>query len=102
MRIETSAAISASAEDAWHVLGEQFADISEWSDAVLESSIDTDVKEGATRTCKLSTGEITELLTHFSRESRSLTYAVTSGLPSFMSNVQNAWAIEVIGDDRCR
>ena len=102
MRIETSTVINASAEATWHVLGEQFADIGEWFDGVLESSIDGDVEEGATRTCKLANGDITELLTHFSRESRSLTYAVSSGLPSFMGDVQNAWTIEIVDDNRCR
>jgi hypothetical protein len=102
MRIQTSTTINAPAEAAWHVLGEQFADISKWFDGVTESSIDGDVGEGATRTCKLPSGEITELLTHFSRESLSLTYAVSSGLPSFMGEVENAWTIEVVDDNRCR
>lgn len=106
MKIETTLDIDAPASAVWHVLGEQFGDVAEWSDAIRKSSLDRPLGKGAVRTCDLKAfgpvpaGQITEELTQFDRGSRSLTYVVRSGVPRFMRFVENAWTVEAHNDRR--
>ena len=108
MLIQTSIEINAPASAAWEVLGERFADVSEWADSIVKSSLDGPLDEGAVRTCDIKSvgpipaGKIKEELTHFDRDSRSLTYLVLSGAPNVMKNIENAWSIEDLGNDRCK
>ena len=107
MLIERSIEINTSAAAAWEVLGEQFADVSEWADSIVKSSLDGPLDRGVVRTCHIkavgpiAAGEIKEKLTHFNRDSRSLTYLVLSGTPNVMDSIENAWTIEDTGNDRC-
>ena len=108
MKIRTSREMKAPASAVWHVLGEQFGEISNWVDAVVKSTMDRDVGVGATRTCDikavapLPAGQIVEELTHFDRDSRSLTFVIRSGVPGFMRFVENAWVVEDLGDGRSK
>lgn len=108
MKIQTTLDIDAPVSAVWHVLGEQFGEVAEWSDAIKGSSLDRPLGEGAVRTCDLKAfgpvpaGQITEELTRFDRESRSLTYVVRSGVPRFMRFIENAWTVEPLGERRSR
>ncbi len=108
MKIQTTLDIDAPATAVWHVLGEQFGDVADWSDAITGSSLDRPLGEGAVRTCDLKAfgpipaGKITEELTRFDRGSRSLTYVVRSGVPGFMRFVENAWTVESRDEHRSR
>ncbi|MEE8437543.1 MAG: SRPBCC family protein, partial [Candidatus Neomarinimicrobiota bacterium] len=83
MKITTTIEINAPASAVWDVLGERFADVSEWAESILKSSINGPLERGAVRTCDIkavgpvAAGQITEELTHFDRESFALTYNVT-------------------------
>ena len=101
MKSKVTVVVNVPAAAAWQLLGEEFADISKWFDAIFESSLDRDVGEGATRTSELKSGQVTEELTRFDPQSRALTYVVRSGLPSFMGTVENAWTIEAIDRNSC-
>ncbi len=106
MKIETTLDIDAPASAVWHVLGEQFGDVAEWADSIQKSSLDRPLGKGAVRTCDLKAfgpvpaGQITEELTRFDRDSRSLTFVVRSGVPRFMRFVENAWTLEVLDERR--
>lgn len=108
MKIETTLDIDAPASAVWHVLGEQFGDVAEWSDSIEKSSLDRPLGKGAVRTCDLKAfgpvpaGQITEELTQFDRGSRSLTFVVRSGVPGFMRFVENVWTVEVLDERRSR
>lgn len=108
MQIKKSIELNASASAVWEVLGEQFADVSKWADSIVKSSLDGPLEVGGVRTCHIkavgpiAAGEIKEKLTHFNRDSRSLTYLVLSGTPIVMDSIENAWTIEEMGNDRCR
>ena len=108
MKIQTALNIDAPASAVWQVLGEQFGDVANWSDAIEKSSLDRALGEGAVRTCDLKAfgpvpaGKVTEELTQFDRGSQSLTYVVRSGVPKFMRFVENAWTVEAIDDSRSR
>jgi hypothetical protein len=94
IQIETVGDITVSADAAWELFGERFGDISEWLESILASSLDREMGEGATRTCQLAGGPLTEYVTKFDAKRRALTYEVTSGLPSVMKKVENAWTFE--------
>lgn len=108
MKITTTIEINAPASAVWDVLGERFADVSEWAESILKSSINGPLERGVVRTCDIkavgpvAAGQITEELTRFDRESHALTYNVTSGVPNIMKSIENAWSIESLGDNRCR
>ncbi len=107
MKIKTTIEINATTAATWDVLGEQFAHVYEWAGSILKSSLDGPLDLGAVRTCDIkatgpvAAGKITEEITHFDRESHSLTYNVTSGAPGLMKSIENAWSIETLSDDRC-
>ena len=108
MKITTTIEINGPASAAWDVLGERFADVSDWADSIVKSSIDGPLDRGVVRTCDIraagpvAAGQITEELTHFDRESQALTYDVRSGAPKVMKAIENAWEIESIDDSRCK
>ena len=108
MKIQTTIDIDAPASAVWQLFGEQFGDVAEWSDTITKSSLDRPLGEGAVRTCDLKklgpvpAGKVTEELTRFDRDSRSLTYVVRSGVPGFMRFVQNAWTVEALDEGRSR
>ncbi len=108
MKIKTTIEINAPASAAWDVLGERFADVCEWAESILKSSIDGPLDRGVVRTCDIkgvgpiAAGQITEELTHFDRESHALTYSVRSGAPNLMKSIENAWSIESLNDNRCK
>jgi hypothetical protein len=94
---------NASADTAWQVFGEDFEGIRKWLDAIISSSLDGDLAAGVTRTCTFPKDlVIKEKLTRFDPKTRSLSYAILSGLPVFMLKVDNAWTIENIGNNRSR
>ncbi len=104
MKIQTVGTIDAPAPAVWRVLGEQFGEVSNWADAIVASSLDRPLGEGAVRTCDLKAtgplpaGQVTEELTHFNSGAKALTYVVRSGVPKFMRHVENAWTVEAIDD----
>lgn len=108
MRIQTTHEIDAPAAAVWDLLGEKFADVSEWADSIVKSSIDRPLGKGAVRTCDLKAfgpvpaGQITEELTVFNRDDRALTFVVHTGLPGFMRFVENAWSVESIDGNHSR
>lgn len=103
MKIKTTIEINAPASAVWDVFGERFADVYKWAESILKSSIDGPLDRGVVRTCDVKgLGPITEELTHFDRESHSLTYSVTSGAPNLMKSIENAWSIESQGDNRSK
>lgn len=108
MKIHTSEELETSASAVWNVLGEQFGDIANWFDGVVKSSMDSAVGVGAVRTCDVKAvgpvpeGKVVEKLTQFDRESRSLTFVITEGVPGFMKLVQNAWTVEDLENGRSR
>ena len=108
MKIHISKELEASASAVWNVLGEQFGDIGNWFNGVVKSSMDSPVGVGAVRTCDIKAfgpipeGHVVEKLTHFDRDSRSLTLVITEGVPGFMKLAQNAWTVEDLGNGRSR
>ncbi|MFT5196918.1 MAG: hypothetical protein ACI9EW_004087 [Cellvibrionaceae bacterium] len=107
MKIKTTLEINAPAPAVWEVLGENFADVSEWADSITKSSINGPLGNGVVRTCDLkgfgpvADGQVKEKMTHFDRESHTMTYIIVSGVPNLMKSIENAWRIEALGDSQC-
>jgi hypothetical protein len=107
MNFETRIDVSASAENAWQVIGEQFGDIGKWSASLESSFLKGVLGVGAIRTCKgkgfgpFPPSTIEEKLTHFDSKKFQFTYEANKGLPAFVKKAQNAWSIEAIDSDNC-
>ena len=107
MNLVTTHHINAPADAVWDVMGERFADIGDWSDTVLSSSLNGPLQEGAIRTCELkptpaASGTIQERLARFDRTGRSFAFDIVSGLPGFMKRVTSEWTIEPNGPRAAR
>ena len=107
MQLKNIHEINAPASAVWEVMGERFADIGDWSDTVLESSLDGPLAKGSTRTCRLKPtpaglDTIQETITAFDRDRQHFAFDIVTGLPGFMRRVSSAWTIEAIGDNRTR
>ncbi len=108
MKIQTTLEVNAPASTVWQLLGEEFGEVADWSDAIIKSSLDRPLGEGAVRTCDIKAfgpvpeSQITEELTLFDREARALTFSVRSGTPGFMRAIENAWMVEALADGHCR
>ena len=82
---------NAPAQDAWVVVGERFGQISEWASAITQSVIDGQPAAGRMRTCQvagfgpIAAGVITERLTGFDPDARSLSYEAAAGMPRFIA-----------------
>jgi len=107
MDFRTEIKISASAEKAWDVLGQQYASISDWSASLVSSSLQGTLGVGAIRACKgvgfgpFPPGEVSEKLTKFEPENYEFSYVGLDGLPSFIKQVENTWSIESIDEKNC-
>lgn len=94
MALETTRELNHGVDEVWTVLGERFADISTWSSGVRKSSLRGDLAVGGVRTCELADGNtITEKITEFNPNRKSLTFVVDSGLPPIVHSVENAMTV---------
>ena len=50
----------------------------------------------------MSLSVVTQELTQFDRERRSLTYEMRSGMPPPIRGVRNTWTIESVDNERCK
>lgn len=105
MQLTSTHEINATADAVWDVMGERFADIGEWSDTVIASSLDGPLQEGAVRTCELkptpaASGTIKERITKFDRAGKSFAFDIVDGLPGFMRRVNSEWTIRSLGGPR--
>lgn len=107
MKISRTVTIDASADQAWQVLGEQFAHHDQWASAILESSMDRPVSEGAVRHCKIQGfgpvkgGTLSERLVDYRPQQMRLGYRVLSGLPPLIRSATNHWRVDALGAERC-
>ncbi len=101
MNIDITNGINTSATQAWQVFGQGFGEWADWADGIQASSLDGPLTQGVTRTNDTtSLGVVTQKLTQFDENRRSLTYVFTSGLPPFLTAIRNEWTIEDLGADR--
>lgn len=106
--IVSTRVMATSAEKVWQVLGPDFVNISHWADGVASSVEDTSLGDPlpgapvAGRICQVDgLGEARELILHYSVEQQQITYNLkASGLPGFVTGLQNAWSVKSVSDQR--
>jgi hypothetical protein len=99
MQMRAEVVINAPAEDAWAVIGERFGEIAEWAPAITDSVMDGPPAAGRVRTCQvagfgpIAAGVITERLTEFDPQARSLSYEAAAGTPWFIAGALSRWSV---------
>lgn len=102
MRIEQHIDIAAPAQQVWEVIGPAFADIGSWASAIARSG--TAPGDGG-RVCEVQgprASAVTERLTAYDDEARTLTYTAAGGLPAPLAAARNTWAVQAMGSGRSR
>lgn len=96
MTIEKEIIVNKSIENAWMVLGTQFADAYKWASAVNHSEGKGSGINGATcseRGCSTSMGKLKEKILQYSDENHLLSYQVAEGMPSMVKYATNTWQL---------
>ena len=99
MKLTTEHKIDAAPEAVWDLMGERFADIGQWSNTVVHSSLEGELGQGALRTCELKPtpsglSVIQERITEFDRNEKTFAFDIVTGLPGFMRRVNSRWTIK--------
>ena len=101
MQVSQRVHVIQTAEQVWDIVGRQFGEVATWAGAVASSRpIDGARPDGAPcagRACTVAVpgfGELTEELTAYDDRARTLTYRATSGMPRFVREARNTWAVE--------
>lgn len=104
MLIEQKVLIHKSIDEAWQVLGKQFAHAHVWASAVHHSEGSGHSFNGAScseRGCSTSMGGIKEKLTQYSDAAYTLAYVVEEGLPGMVKKGTNFWQLTPNGSGKC-
>jgi hypothetical protein len=114
-QLTTHLTIDAPASRVWQVIGPGFARIGEWATSIPSSAAIPVPAPAATspaaartpvlgRTCGTGTRlvpQITETLTGYDEQSRTLTYRA-AGLPTFITTARSTWTVTPTGKTTCR
>ncbi len=107
MVIEKEVIINSSIENAWKVLGIEFADAYKWSSVIKHSEAkNRESMNGSScseRGCDISgMGKIKERLLSFSPENHQLSYQIFEGLPGMMKYAENNWKLTSLGANKTK
>ena len=105
MTIEKEIIVNSGIEQAWKVLGTEFADAYKWASAVNHSEGKGAGFNGATcseRGCDIAgMGKTEEKLLQFSNENHALSYQV-EGMPSMIRHATNSWQLTTLGQGQTK
>jgi hypothetical protein len=107
VELRAQVVISAPAQSAWAVVGEQFGDIGQWAAPIVRSWVDSQPGPGAVRTCQIANfgpfpaGTIKERLIQFDPNAMAFTYESAEGMPTFVSKAINRWSVQPETATRC-
>ena len=105
MIIEKEITINKNIDNAWKVLGIEFADAHKWASAINHSEGSGGEFQGAScseRGCSTTMGGLKEKLTKFSNEDYSLSYQVYDGMPSMVKYAENNWKLTSLGTNKSK
>jgi hypothetical protein len=114
-KLTTHLIIDAPADQVWEVIGPGFARIGDWATSIPASAAIPVLAAAAAspaaarapvmgRTCRTGTRlvpDITEMLTGYDKQRRTLTYQA-AGLPAFITTARSSWTITPAGEATCR
>lgn len=107
--VEKEIVINVSAEELWTMVGPGFIEVYKWSSNVdhAEGSGAAEF-EGAVcreRSCDLNVkgfSSISEKLTAYNEKDMNLAYAITEGMPGFVTKAVNDWTVVSIGENQSK
>lgn len=106
MTIEREIVVNKNINDAWKVLGTEFAEVHRWASAVNHSSGTGNSFHGAScseRGCDIQgMGRTKEQLIRFSNEEYVLSYTVPEGMPSIVKYATNTWQLTSLGPNQSK
>lgn len=109
MQIPTTIHIESPADAVWGLIGPGFAGVGDWVTAIPASAATGPPRsDGAPcggRVCSVAASgfdTITEELTRYDPDSRSLTYLATHGMPSAVRRASNTWQVHPETPTSCR
>ena len=102
--------ISASADDLWKILADEFTEVSKWVDAVITSGPNPAAPDGVNgsryggRVCDVQgLGKTEEVLTAYDADSHTFSYSVAAAnFPDFLTKLENTWSVEPVSQDRAK
>lgn len=108
MQVVQKVLVARTADEVWEIVGRRFGDVATWAAAVdVSRPIDGTGSGGAScagRACTVAVpgfAELTEELTAYDDRARTLTYRATSGMPGFVREARNTWAVAELSADTC-
>jgi Polyketide cyclase / dehydrase and lipid transport len=105
MTIEKEILINKNIEEAWQVLGPQFAMADQWASAVHHSQGSGAGINGSScseRGCSTTMWALKEKLLHYSPSDHLLSYQVAAGMPSMVKYATNTWQLSSTGSNQSR
>jgi hypothetical protein len=106
MKVSTEIVIEKSANDAWKLMGNGFAQIHVWASFFKDSKPSGDSKfdgiDFSARDTAVEGGANTHTLDVFDTENHVLSYTVTAGAPPFADKAEAQWALETISENSCK
>lgn len=112
LQVKERMTINAPAKTVWRILAHEFHNIGAWSSGIYESKASQlvniiDVPQGAPvggRICYSDGfgGDVEEKFTSYDEEGMRFSYQAVGELPSFMTNGENSWYVEVIDEHTSR
>lgn len=104
MIIEKQIVINSSIENAWKVLGTNFANAHVWASPLSHSNGSGAAFNGSEcneRSCDIKgMGKTREKLITFSNSNHSLSYKVLQGMPSMVKCATNSWALTLLSNNK--
>lgn len=107
--LEKEITINVSAEKLWDMIGPGFTDVYLWSSNVDHSEgSGVAAFEGATcseRACNLNVkgfSKISEVLTHYDHNNRTLAYEINEGMPGFVTKAANKWTVVALNNGQSK
>lgn len=105
MIIKKEITVNKNIENAWKVLGLEFADADKWASAVSHSEGKGKGINGAScseRGCSTSMGKLKEKILQYSNDNHSLSYQVSEGMPFMVKHATNAWQLTPVEQDKSK
>lgn len=106
MIIERELIINNSIENAWKVLGIQFADAYKWASVIKHSEGKGKEFNGSScsaRGCDIAgMGKVNEKIITFSEANHTLSYQVVDGMPSMVKYALNTWSLTSVDANKTR
>ncbi len=105
MIIEREVIVNQNINEAWKVLGTDFANADKWASAIKHSEGKGAGFNGAScseRGCETSMGGLKEKITTYSDKDYSLSYNVYEGMPSMVKKAANNWSLTPHGQNKAK